>query len=209
MCLFSQKLGNSVGFMNVLTQIIPLCDAMVRLMHPLVEIAIHDLSSETVAYIAGNLSKRKVGDPSLFSSDVIEEGLDRIIYPKVNFDGRLVKAISIPINGKWLVCINADISIFSHIKTLSEHLLSTTEPNHSGERVENKWRENLHAVLYGFLQKQKWNFDTLTHSQKKELAHHFFKCGAFSEKGAAEYIAKILFISRATVFKYLKEWRHP
>ena len=31
---------------------------------------------------------------------------------------------------------------------------------------------------------------------------------AFKEKNAADYVAKVLGLGRATVFKYLKEWRN-
>ncbi len=190
-----------------LSHIITLCEVITRLMDPLVECVIHELPSGTISFISGNLSKRKVGDPSLFDPAVIEENLDKIVYPKVNFDGRLVKSISIPIKNQWLVCINADVSIFSHLKTLSERFL-TTGRDSEAPLSRNTWRENVHTAISDFLQKKRWSFDHLTNAQKRELGLHLFKRGAFSEKGSAEYIAQILFIGRATIFKYLKEWRN-
>jgi predicted transcriptional regulator YheO len=58
------------------------------------------------------------------------------------------------------------------------------------------------------LQEQSWHFESLTNRQKKELAKHLFSIGAFNEKNATDYITTALNIGRATLFKYLKEWRH-
>ena len=79
---------------------IPLCNSIVTLMKPLVEVVIHDLASDTICYINGNLSKRKSGDPSLLKTKEFEVNIDKIIYPKINFDGRLIKSISIPVESK-------------------------------------------------------------------------------------------------------------
>ena len=43
---------------------IPICDAIVRLMDPLVEIVIHDIAQNSIAYISGKLSNRAVGEAS-------------------------------------------------------------------------------------------------------------------------------------------------
>ena len=207
MVYFSHKLRLQSIKMNI-SLYIPLCDSMVLLLKPLVEIVIHDLSSETIYYINGELSKRKVGDPSLLEPEEFEETIDKIVYPKINFDGRLIKSISVPIDNKWLICINADISIFNQMKELGDRLLNTQHINQPESLFKNDWQEKVHVALHEFLQQQGWNFDLLTNQQKKEITKHLFDCGAFSEKNAADYIARVLQLGRATVFKYLKEWRN-
>ena len=61
----------------------------------------------------------------------IENELEQIIYPKLNFDGRLVKSISVPIKEnekiKALLCINCDISVFSQMQILSQIILPNLE----------------------------------------------------------------------------------
>ena len=42
-----------------------IADAVARLFHPSVEVAIHDICTDTVFYIANPISGRKVGDASL------------------------------------------------------------------------------------------------------------------------------------------------
>jgi predicted transcriptional regulator YheO len=71
----------------------------------------------------------------------------------------------------------------------------------------NDWQEKLHISIHSFLQNKNLSFAHLTQAQKKEVTKHLFEIGAFHEKNAADYVAKALNLGRATVFKYLKEWR--
>lgn len=197
-----------------ISEYIPICNAIVSLLKPLVEIVIHDLQSNRIIFIAGDLSKRKVGDSSLLDIDneAIEKEIDRIIYPKLNFDGRLVKSISVPLKEndhlKALLCINCDVSIFSHMQSLSKIMLPSIEVEKPNMLFKNDWQERLHLSIHNFLKEKTWNFESLVPSQKKIIVHELFIAGAFNEKNAVDYIAKILDMGRATLFKYLKEWRN-
>lgn len=186
---------------------IRLCDSIVLLMKPLIEVIIHDLASGKIHYINGNLSKRKIGDLSLLDSDEFEENIDQIIYPKINFDGRLIKSISIPIDNKWLICINADATVFSKMKSLGEVFLNSMNESQPESLFRNDWQEKLHIAIQAYLQENGLKFDELNQSQKKMLTKRLFILGAFTEKNAANYVANILGVGRATIFKYLKEWR--
>jgi hypothetical protein len=177
-------------------------------MRPLIEVTIHDLALGKIYYINGNLSKRKVGDLSLLDPGEFEKNIDQIIYPKVNFDGRLIKSISVPVDNKWLICINADASVFSQMKNLGEMFLNTRKESQPESLFKNDWQEKLHVAIDNFLKDQGLKFDELNQFQKKNLIKHLFKLGAFAEKNAADYVANILGLGRATIFKYLKEWRN-
>jgi predicted transcriptional regulator YheO len=189
----------------MLSNYIPICDAIVRLMNPLIEVVIHDINQNRIVYIHGKLSKRKVGDASLLDVDELKK-IDQIVYPKVNFDGRLVKSVSLILEGKYLLCINCDISIFNKMQELSTALL---QMGHQPQSLfTNDWQEKLHVSIHSFLQNHNLSFDHLSQNDKKNLAKHLFDLGAFHEKNSADYVAKVLGLGRATVFKYLKEWRH-
>ena len=192
-----------------LNNYIPLCDAIILLMKPLVEIVIHDLESQTICYINGSLSKRKIGDASLLDLYMLkaENEIDKIVYPKLNFDGRIIRSISIFLEKKWLLCINCDVSIFNQMHSLSQSFLSNSITPQPEGLFKNDWQERLHIAIHAKLTDMGWHFDSLTGSQRKKLAYHLFLSGAFSEKNAADYIAEAISISRATIFKYLKEWR--
>lgn len=184
-----------------------LCDGFVRLLSPLVEAVIHDLSTRKVIYISGELSNRKAGDPSLLDIDNLENDLHQITYPKLNFDGRLVKSISIPLDDRFLLCLNCDVSIFNQMQSLSQSILSVTQQKGPSSLFKNDWQERVHQALHRVIMKRGWSFGSLTGKQKKDVIKYLFQQGAFSEKGAADYIAQVLGMGRATVFNYLREWR--
>jgi predicted transcriptional regulator YheO len=190
-----------------LSNYIPLCDAIALLMRPLVEIVMHDLKSGTISYIKGDLSKRKINDLSLIDSMATNSEVDKAPYQKINFDGRLVKSISVPIEDKWLICINCDISIFSQMASLSHKFLELNTKASPESLFKNDWQEKLHATIHTFLRDKTWNFDCLSGPQKKATVKHLADVGAFNEKNSHSYVASILAVGRATIFKYLKEWR--
>ncbi len=189
----------------MLSNYIPIFDAIVLLMKPLVEVVIHDITQNNIAYINGKLSSRKVGDPSLLDPEGLCS-IDQIVYPKINFDGRLVKSISVILEDKYLLCINCDISIFNKMQELSSVFLQIAGQPQS--LFTNDWQEKLHVSIHSYLQNHNLSFDHLSQNDKKTLAKHLFDLGAFHEKNAADYVAKVLELGRATVFKYLKEWRN-
>lgn len=188
-----------------LSNYIPICDAIVRLMDPLLEVVIHNISASSISYINGKLSDRKIGDASLLDAEGLGN-IDQIIYPKINFDGRVVRSISVILEEDYLLCINCDVSIFNKMQELSSALLKMN--NQPDSLFKNDWQEKLNVSIHSYLQDNNLSFDHLSQSEKKVLAKHLFDLGAFHEKKAADYIAKILGLGRATIFKYLKEWRN-
>lgn len=190
-----------------LADYIPICDAIVRLAHPLIEAVIHDIESDSIVYIVGSLSKRKVGEPALLDKEALN-GAEHVVYPKVNFDGKLVKSISVVLENKWLLCINCDVSMFSKMHDLSHAILQNVSNFQPKSLFANDWQEKLHISIQDYLHSHKLSFKHLSRANKKALVKHLFSLGAFSERNAADYVAKVLSLGRATVFKYLKEWRN-
>ena len=190
----------------ILSDYTQICDALVLLMDPLIEVVIHDIKKNKIIYINGRLSGRKAGGPSLLDQEGLDS-IDQIVYPKINFNGRLVKSISIILQAKWLLCINCDVSIFSKLNELSGTLLQKNMGNQPQSLFVNDWQEKLHVTIHSYLQTHNLFFDHLRHGHKKAILRYLFDLGAFNEKNAADYIAKALSLGRATVFKYLKEWR--
>ncbi|KTD35699.1 YheO-like PAS domain protein [Legionella nautarum] len=192
-----------------LTNYIPLCDAMVLLMEPLLELVIHDLESDTILYINGGLSRRQVGDPSLLDKDGIDkQDIGKKIYQKINFDGKLIKFTSVVLEDRWLLCINVECSLFSKMKELAEIFLKISDSSAPKSLFINDWQEKVHIATNEYLQKHELEFAHLNAANKKALVQHLWELGAFNEKKAADYVAKVLKLGRATVFNYLKEWRN-
>lgn len=189
------------------SQYIPICNALVLLLDPLVEIVIHDLNSGRISYIVGALSQRQIGDLSLLDNDELESDLEQITYPKISADGRLIKSISVPVADNCLICINCDVSVFSQINQLTQHLLATSQPVMPASLFKNDWQEKLHHAIHAYLNEKTWRFDSLSQKQKKDVVYYLYQQEAFSEKNAADYIANALGLGRATIFNYLKSWR--
>ena len=81
-------------------------DGIALLFFPYVEIVIHDLHSQTVAYIANNLSKREIDRPrrceeavsglrALFRGVIVEHGCELVQAREVRFGiGRIVDGVA-------------------------------------------------------------------------------------------------------------------
>ncbi len=93
------------------------------------------------------------------------------------------------------------------MQNLSQAILQNHSHSQPKSLFTNDWQENLHVTIHSYLQNHNLSFEQLTQSDKKEIVRHLLSLGAFREKNAADYVAKILSLGRATIFKYLKEWR--
>lgn len=182
-------------------------DAVVRLCSPLAECVIHDLKTKKIIYINGSLSLRNVGDPSLIEEG-LKSGLEKITYNKSSYDGRLIKSISVLIENEQMACLNFDVSLFNKLQGLSETLLSVDMNDGPENLFKSDWQEKIHRSITDFLQKNNLDFKKLNNIQKKQIINYLFNINAFAEKKAADYVAKIFSLSRATIFNYLKEWRN-
>lgn len=92
------------------------------------------------------------------------------------------------------------------MQELSSALLHISNPSQS--LFIGDWQEKLHVSIHAYLQNHNLSFHHLSQNDKKALVKHLFHLEAFHEKNAADYIAKILKLGRATVFNYLKKWRN-
>jgi predicted transcriptional regulator YheO len=198
--------------MNLKTYLL-IARSIVKLMHPLVEVVIHEIASGKIVFIEGGLSARKVGDPSLLETDVEnwQEEINQKIYPKLGLDGRLIKSISIPINEKhntkFLLCINCDVSLFKDMGSFADTFLRGIENAQPACLFKSDYQERMHAFLHQILKEKGWKLGALSTKEKREIVKLLFEQGAFDEKNAADTIAKLLGMGRATIFNYLKTWR--
>jgi len=194
-----------------MNQYIEISRALSQLMGPLVEVVIHDLSTHKIIFIEGSLSKRKIGDPSLLEEDIKDfaDELSQTVYSKLNFDGRLIKSISIPIKEKntvvALFCINYDITIFQELGELTNAILGKSLSKKPDVLFKNDWQDRINQFIHSFLKEHSLQFTALTSKDKQKVVQSLYEQGAFAEKNAAEYIARVLDLSRATIFNYLRK----
>lgn len=188
----------------------PLCDAIALLLQPQAEVVLHDLATETVAHISNPFSHREVGEPSLlqeidFHPDVALIGP----YEKVNFDGRRLKSVSAVLreDGRavGVICINLDVT---HLHSAIELLNALTRvPSGAGQPAvlfKEDWHERINQYVHAWTARNGVVIADLSRAQKLQLVGELAADGAFGGKHAAAYVSRVLQMSRASVYNYLR-----
>lgn len=190
-----------------------IADAIATLFFPHAEVVIHDLRTQRVAYLANNISKREVGDESALE-DMLEGGDDeRNIgpYEKLNWDGQKIRSISSVLRdarGEPLavLCINLNITLFETAKAALDLFLSSNKLIPQPDALfRDDWQERINTFLHAWLRQRQLSLNTLSRDHKRELVLALHAEGAFKGKSAANYVANVLNMGRATVYKHLKE----
>ncbi|RDH42357.1 helix-turn-helix transcriptional regulator [Zooshikella ganghwensis] len=207
-----QKTNNDHS--KLLAPYFAVADGIAALFHPYAEVVIHNLATDTVVYVANNFSKRELNeisnlDESQFNAEQTVIGP----YEKLNWDGRKLKSISVVLKTPeqkniGLLCINFDVSAMNDLqKALQLFLKPESLVPQPDELFQDDWQEKINVFVHDWLRSRQLTLNTLSREEKKELVATLFEQGAFHKKNAAEYIANVIGLSRATVFNYLKELR--
>ncbi|WP_053707379.1 helix-turn-helix transcriptional regulator [Streptomyces sp. NRRL B-3648] len=191
--------------------------ALGRMFPGLCEVVLHDLRNpdHAIRAIENNLSGRQVGDSAT------ELGLARIAdpqYPSViqNYpnrfpDGRPAKSTSIGIKnaaGEYVaaLCLNLDVSVLSPV-TLALSNLVATDAEHRDQPLETLRDRNareLRQAVEARAAERAATPRSLSREDKKALVRQLQRDGYFDSRDAAQTIADLLGVSRATVYNYAK-----
>lgn len=200
--------------MSFLDSFVPVAKMVAKIYTPFVEVIIHDLDSQKVHHVEGNLSKISKGDLSKLEENLeaLELSLDRCTSPQMNKSGRLVKTISTILcdqqgEEKGVMCISFDVSKLVLTQEILNELLAPEVENEPEEIFKNDWQDQIHLFIYKYLDDNSLTLETLNTKQKKELVYGLYNQGAFEATNSANYIAALLQMGRATIFNYLREWR--
>lgn len=179
------------------------------LFYPNLEIIIHDITTKKIIYIGNNFSNRDIGEDSVLD-DISFEKSKKIIgpYEKINFDGKILKSISIVLeddeNPLYLMCLNFDLSFLNNITYAIDMLIGKKNYDKSASVIfKDDWREKINFYINNNLKLKAKTIDSLSKVEKKELILDLQNKGAFNAKNSKEYVAKILKLSRATLYNYL------
>ena len=197
---------------KLVRQYAPVADAITLLFSGFVEVIVHDLEMQEVVYIANNISKRKLGDASAIEEiEFDQSGAVIGPYEKLNWDGQKVRSTSVVLNDEHnkpigMLCINLIVSSFEAAKNMLEILLDGNKIIPQPKVLfHDDWQERINTFVNSWLKSEKLSIPVLTHANKKELVKLLYIEGAFKGKSSADYIANVLNMGRATVFKYLSE----
>ncbi len=190
-----------------------IADAIATLFFPHAEVVLHDLRTQKVDYIANNLSKREIGDDSaledMLSDDVSERNIGP--YEKLNWDGQKIRSLSTVLRDSGghplaVLCINLNISLFENAKAALDLFLSPSKLIPQPDSLfRDDWQERINTFLHNWLRERQLSLNLLTRDHKRELVLALHAEGAFKGKSASNYVANVLNMGRATVYKHLKE----
>jgi D-arginine utilization repressor len=190
-----------------------LADAIAALFAPLAEVAVHDLDTDTLVYIANPMSPRRIGEPSnLRELGLPSRGGFIGPYEKTHWDGRRIKSISVVLAGKpaAMLCVNVDVSRFEAMRGVLDTLLgpATREAEAAAAPLlRHDWHETLNRFIALWLRKRKLEIRALDRNSRRDLVAAIFESGGFQGPRAASYVAGLLHVSRATIYNELASCR--
>lgn len=203
---------------NDLEKFIPIVKGIAETFGSNCEVVLHsfqDLQDSIITIENGHVTGRSLGSPMTeVSLKKIREGKtneDIINYTGKSTDGRVLKSSTMFLkddDGEVMgcLCINFDMTeLVVARKVLSE--IMTVADDQTKPESTNK----INDVLSDLVQK---NIDDagkpiayLSKEEKVTIVMNLDKQGAFLIKGAIDYVAKVLCVSRYTIYNYLDEIR--
>lgn len=190
-----------------------IADAIATLFFPHAEVVLHDLRTQKIDYIANNLSKREVGNDAALEDLLSGDSSERNIgpYEKLNWDGQKIRSLSSVLRDSQgqpmaVLCINLNISLFENAKAALDLFLSPSKLIPQPDSLfRDDWQERINTFLHNWLRERQLGLNLLTREHKRELVLALHAEGAFKGKSASNYVANVLSMGRATVYKHLKE----
>lgn len=192
-----------------------IADSMATLLFPHAEVILHDLASQTVVHIANNISKRKIGDDSALEEIAGDLTTQLSIgpYEKLNWDGQKVRSItSVLLDDKGrpevALCINLNYSVLEQARDALNLFFQASRMVAQPEALfRDDWQERINTFLHAWLQERHLGLNSLGRDDKRNLIEALYHEGAFEGRSAYDYIANVLNMGRATVYKYVKAFR--
>ncbi len=189
----------------------PFAEAVARLLGSKVEVVVHSLRTETVAHICNPISKREVGDPSYLSEIDFREG-DSVLGPfeRLNWDGRVIRSISAVLRDAAgdpvaLACINFDLSDMRAAQNAISTLIGAPLSDQPPEALfKNDWHDQMNRYIVDWCRSRNLTVDGLTRADRRRLIEEIDRTDGLREKHAASYVARVLGVSRATIYNDLK-----
>jgi predicted transcriptional regulator YheO len=196
---------------HLLANTTALADAVPLILGGRIEVVVHDLRTETIAYIANPYSQRKTGDPSNMQEIDFRPDADVIgPYEKINWDGSVLRSISVVMrsdegHAEFVLCINHDQADLQNLQRAVQALLPTRPTGGQPEALfRNDWHEKLNIFVSDWCVERSTRADALDRETRRDLVAALDRFGALSERNAASYIARLLKVSRATIYNDLK-----
>ena len=185
------------------------------------EVAIHDFEQlpHSLVHMEGTVTGRKPGAPI---TDLVlkvlrrekNEAKDICNYKTVTKGGRTLKSSTTFIRNKadqviGAFCINFDVTDYLNSISLLDGFVQTANQreDHRNETFASSLNETIEALMAQAVSKAGKQPVTMSKEEKLQLVQSLEFQGAFLIRGAVEFVAKALGVSKFTVYNYLKEVR--
>jgi predicted transcriptional regulator YheO len=205
----------------ILKSILPLVEGLANTFGKNCEVVLHDVRNpdhSIVAIANGHVTNRTVGGPmSEYGLEALRKGdfsNHKINYMKKTNDGRIVKSTSLYIKDEnqhiiGYLCINYDISELKVVKSILNDFMSISESQ--SDAITDSYGDTVNDVLERIVDKTLEATGKpaafLSKEEKVNMVQLLESKGVFLVKGAIDYVAKILCVSRYTIYNYLEEIR--
>jgi predicted transcriptional regulator YheO len=189
------------------------CEAVVALLHPFAEVAVHDVRRGRIVGIWNPISERKVGDRSLIDELPPHSESRPVIgpYPKVSTDGRAITSVCVVLHNakgapRGLLCIDFDRSPLDGMIDLLVRFAAPVD-DRPRDVLDKDWREQILLVVDEECRARHLRRERLTRAHRLELVRALDARGLFATRNAAAHAGRALGVSRTTVYALLKEAR--
>jgi len=135
-------------------------------------------------------------------------------YEKLNWDGRRMRCVSNILfddHGKpaGMLCINFNIAVFEDVRSTLDLFIKggalTDAP--AEDLFRDDWQDRINTYLHNWLRERQIGINALTREHKREIVEALHAQGAFRGRSSANYVAAVLTMGRATVYKILKQMK--
>ncbi|WP_255726631.1 transcriptional regulator [Sporosarcina sp. ACRSM] len=206
--------------LKILDRYKPIADMIYATFGSNCEVVVHDLHDvqASLIYIKGTLTGRELGAPT---TEVILKELrqhgdqvkDKLGYTTRTKEGKLVKtSISFIRNDRSEVIgflgINFDITAFSLVNQIIKDFSSTTDFNHADHHSNESYAKNIDEVFDYLINTALIEIGVplqeMSREDKIRFVQNLEEKGTFLIQGSTERIAKVLSVSKQTVYNYLE-----
>lgn len=186
------------------------------------EVVVHDFSDlqHSLIHIAGNVTSRKIGSPitdlvlnELNKSDTDIEDIPS--YRSQSSKGQVMKSTTVFLRDEenrviGALCTNYDISLLMEMDNEMKQFIDFREETQD-EQISETFYKSVHDVIHDMVDQVIRPLNKapskMTVEEKVYCVHELNEKGIFLIKGATEYVARVLGVSKFTVYNYLNKVR--
>lgn len=190
----------------------PICEAIVTLFHPHVEVVVHDLRTSRIVRIWNCWSDRRAGDLSNLDHPERQFTSDQAVlgpYEKALPSQGRSKSITAGLRDDdgeliGLLCINLDVSLIDRATAMLTSFSSTAM--HRPEPIyRTDVQQHLNYIVRDFSMQVNKPVSSLSREERMELVSNVDRAGLFQARKSVDHLAKAMGISRASVYNLLND----